>query len=84
MIDNDLYYEDPGYFGNTGFSLRNIDRIRELRILSKATSKRLAEMEEDQDNEEIIKERALLKAIQGELSRLERRVLFSEMGFPLL
>ena len=80
MIDDDLFYEDLGHFGYAGFSLRGIDRVRELRILSKATSKRLAEMEEEQDNEEeIIKERTLLKAIQEKLSRQERKVLFSEM-----
>lgn len=42
MIDDDLYYEEPGHFGYVGFSLRNIDRIKELRILSKATSRRLS------------------------------------------
>jgi hypothetical protein len=83
MIDNDLYYEGPEHFGHVGFSLRDIDRIRELRVMSKATNQRLAEMEEDKDSEEkILRERTLLKAIQGDLSRLERKAIFNEMGFP--
>jgi hypothetical protein len=80
MIDDNLYCEGLGHFGYVGFPVRYMERIRELRVLSKATSKRLAEMEKDLNNEgEITKERTLLKAIQGELSRLERRAIFSEM-----
>ena len=82
MIGDSFYHRAPGRHWGIGFSLRDLEKIKELRILHKATRNRLNEIEKRPitERDEIIKEKTLLKAIQKEIWRLERRRLFSEMG----
>jgi hypothetical protein len=57
--------------------LADVERIRDLRALLKATMKRLDEIEKEPRNEEeMIKEKITLKAIEKEILRLERHFLF--------
>jgi hypothetical protein len=58
-----------------------MERISELRIFFKATNIRVNEIEKEPGNkDEMMREKALLKAIKQELKRLEQRAFISEMG----
>ena len=81
MIDKDLYNEELEPRRKIGSSLRQMERIEELRILLRATSRRLSEIQKGPavNGEGIIKEKALLKAIQREIWRLKQHAIFLEI-----
>lgn len=82
---NGLYFDMDrplGIVGNS-FLLRDLDRIRELRLSTRCSLQALARLEEQGGGnvEAVEAERAYLDATHREIQRLERKVLYSEFGF---
>ena len=84
-MPNGHYFEMDRRLGLGGDCslLRNLDRVRELRLSSRCSLQALARLEgQGGANAEIIEaERAYLDATHREIHRLERKVMYSEFGF---
>jgi hypothetical protein len=78
-LEEMLFPEDPT------LTLRNMEKIRDLRTMLQATQEKLKEFEKDHSkNEEIIQQqRSTLKATYMEIRRLERNSLLSEFRVDL-
>jgi len=60
--------------------LQDLERIRDLRTLSKASQERMNDLEKDSMKNEslILQERSMLEATHKEIRRLERRIFAAE------
>ena len=61
-------------------TLRNMERIKDLRILLESTQSRLSKLEKDGKEDLITQERIILEGTRKEIRRLEREALHSELG----
>ena len=82
MTHNDFSFRDLFCWYDPGLSLRNIGLIKELRAFEKSVRERLAELEKEPtpNKELIMQEKAILKATQREIQRLERQSFYSQMN----
>jgi hypothetical protein len=79
-MNEDRNLEKP--YQNYGLTLRNMEKIRELKCLLRATLERLDHLGKDPINNEglLINEKAILEVTQKEIRRLEKENFASEFG----
>ena len=66
--------------GDSSFTMRNMQKIHDLRMLARSIEERLSTLENvaKASPEEIFRERVMLKTTQKEIQRLERKSLLNE------
>ncbi len=81
MIHDDFSFNDYFSWEDPGLSVRNMQRIKDLRTLMETIEKKLEDLEKDPiKNKELIpQEKALLEAAQREITRLQRQSFYSQL-----
>jgi len=82
MINYDICTGDLLDRTEIRLSISDIDRMRDLRILMKAIKRRLAEMKKNYviNKEEMLHEKIVLEAIEREIHKRERMILYAGFG----
>ena len=82
MMDEHSSFNKSFGWDDPGQSVRNMERIRQLRTYERATKEKLAELEEEcPANAELIgQERATIEITRKEIRRIERILFYAEFG----
>lgn len=82
MMDKHSSFNKSFGWDHPGQSVRNMERIRQLRTFERATKEKLAELEEEcpVNAEMISQERATIEMTRKEIRSLERILFYTEFG----